>query len=159
LYLGSILKVARHFANALCCTQVLFTVNESVRYFTKRGSKVYCAFLDATKAFDIVLHNGIYKKLLDRGAPDTLVCLLQYWYGNLRCRVMWNNVLSESFSVLCGVRQGGVLSPVLFSLYIDDLIAHLWLWYTCWFTVCWLCFICRRHCIIICILSGPATTD
>ena len=59
------------------CTQSWFTVNESVRYFTKRGSKVYCAFLDATKAFDKVLHNGIYKKLLDRGAPDTLVRLLQ----------------------------------------------------------------------------------
>ena len=44
------------------CTQALFTVNESVRYFTKRGSKVYCAFLDATKAFDKVLHNEIYKK-------------------------------------------------------------------------------------------------
>jgi len=53
------------------CTQALFTVNESVRYFTERGSKVYCAFLDATKAFIKVLHNGMYKKLLDRGAPDT----------------------------------------------------------------------------------------
>jgi len=57
------------------CTQALFTVNESVRYFTERGSKVYCAFLDATKAFIKVLHNGMYKKLLDRGAPDTVVRL------------------------------------------------------------------------------------
>ena len=35
----------------------MFTVNESVKYFTKKGSKVYCGFFDATKAFDKVLHN------------------------------------------------------------------------------------------------------
>jgi len=52
--------------------------------------------------------------------------------------------------------------------YCNILTVHWWsncsseklsLRYTCWLTVCWLCFICRRHCIIICILSGPATTD
>ena len=49
--------------------------NETVRYFTSRGCKVYSAFLDASKAFDKVLHNGLYKKLLDRIAP---LCLC-YW--------------------------------------------------------------------------------
>ena len=107
------------------CTHAMFTVNESVKYFTKKGSKVYCAFLDATKAFDKVLHSGIYKKLLDRGAPLSLVRLLQNWYSNLQCRVKWNNVLGDLFAVLCGVRQGGVLSPALFALYVDDLVSHL----------------------------------
>ena len=93
--------------------------------FTKKGSKVYCAFLDATKAFDKVLHNDIYKKLLDRGAPLSLVYLLQNWYSNLQCRVKWNDVLGDLFAVLCGVRQGGVLSPALFALYVDDLVSQL----------------------------------
>ena len=88
----------------------------------KKGSRVYCAFLDATKAFDKVLHNGIYKKLLDRGALVTFVHLLKNWYGNLCCRVHWNDVLEEPFVVKCGVRQGGVLSPYLFAIYIDDLM-------------------------------------
>jgi len=88
------------------CSHALFTVNESVKFFTKQSSKVYCAFLDATKAFDKVLHNGIYKKLLDRGAPVTFVRLLQNWYGNLQCQVKWNNILGQSFDVMCGVRQG-----------------------------------------------------
>jgi len=39
--------------------------------------------------------------------------------------VKWNNVLGDIFPVLCGVRQGGVLSPVLFALYIDGVISEL----------------------------------
>lgn len=101
------------------------TVTESIKYFTKRGSRVYCAFLDATKAFDKVLHNGIYKKLLERGASVNFIYLLQNWYGRLQCRVRWNDMLGELFPVTCGVRQGGILSPYLFAIYIDDLITHL----------------------------------
>jgi len=104
---------------------LLFTVDETVKYFTKRGSKVYYSFLDASKAFDKVLHNGIFKKLQDRGIPVSFVQLLRYWYSNLQCRVKWNNVLGDVFPVLCGVRQGGVLSPVLFALYIDGVISEL----------------------------------
>ena len=43
------------------CTHALFTVDETVKYFTKRGSKVYCSFLDASKAFyKVLLHNGVF---------------------------------------------------------------------------------------------------
>jgi len=107
------------------CTHALFTVDETVKYFTKRGSKVYCSFLGASKAFDKVLHNGVFKKLLDRGIPVNFVKLLRYWYSNLQRRVKWNNVLGDIFPVLCGVRQGGVLSPILFALYIDGVISEL----------------------------------
>jgi len=86
---------------------------------------VYCAFLDATKAFDKVLRNDIYKKLLERGAPKNSIHHLQNWYGHLQCRVGWNDMLRDVFPVTCVVRQGGVLSPYLFAVYIDDLITHL----------------------------------
>jgi len=49
------------FKKGNSCNRALFTVNVSIRYFTNRGSRVYCAFLDATEAFDKVLHNGICK--------------------------------------------------------------------------------------------------
>jgi len=40
------------------CTHALFTLKETTKYFVRNGSKVYCAFLDASKAFDKVLHCG-----------------------------------------------------------------------------------------------------
>jgi len=53
--------------------------------------------------------------------------LLKYWYGHLRCAARWNNALGNWFSILSGVRQGGVLSPrpSPVSIYIDDLITDL----------------------------------
>ena len=86
---------------------------------------MYGAFLDASKAFDKVLHNGLFKKLLDKHVPLSLVLLLKDWYGCLCCSVKWNNAIGECFQTLCDVRQGGILSPYLFTLYVDDLIKKL----------------------------------
>ena len=52
--------------------------------------------------------------------PVALVETLKNWYGSL-CSVRWNSVLSESFAIHCGVRQGGILSLYLFAIYVDDL--------------------------------------
>jgi len=47
------------------------------------------------------------------------------WCGSLQCSVLWNSLVSAPFKVNCGVRQGEVLSPFLFAVYVDDLIVEL----------------------------------
>ena len=51
--------------------------------------------------------------------------LLYYMYTNQVCTVKWNNELSDCFNVSNGVKQGGVISPLLFSCYIDNLFSQL----------------------------------
>ena len=51
--------------------------------------------------------------------------ILVYWYETQTICVRWGNLVSESFSVSNGVRQGGILSPRLFAIYIDDISAVL----------------------------------
>jgi hypothetical protein len=51
--------------------------------------------------------------------------LIVYWYRDMQCCVKWNNCFSSWFQVLAGVRQGGVLSPIFYCLYVDELISEL----------------------------------
>ena len=75
----------------------------------------------ASKAFDKVNHWHLFDKLLNCGVPVYVVRMLLYWHTYQDFIVRWNNTLSPSFKVSNGVRQGGILSPRLFSIYIDDL--------------------------------------
>jgi len=113
------------------CSHALFNFTESVRFYNKRGSKVYCAFLGASKAFDKVLISGLIAKLIKSQAPLTFTRILVSWYGAFQCSVVWNSLVSEPFKVNCGVRQAGVLSSFLFAVYIDDFNSRIttkWSW-------------------------------
>ncbi|XP_060807394.1 uncharacterized protein LOC106137482 [Amyelois transitella] len=61
----------------------------------------------------------------DRGIPVQLINLFRYWYANQTNSVKWSNSISEPYGLECGVRQGGISSPTLFNLYVNDLIVEL----------------------------------
>ena len=83
----------------------------------QNDSAVHGCFLDASKAFDLVNHEILFKRLMDRKLPTPVLRLLMAWYQEQCMRVKWNQTLPEPFSVCNGVRKGGVLSPILFTVY------------------------------------------
>ena len=99
----------------------IYALSEFIEYFKSRSTSVYVAFLDASKAFDKISHWTLFRKLIDRGVPLYLVIILCYWYQKQEMTVRWGVCISDSFKVTNGVRQGGILSPQLFNIYIDGL--------------------------------------
>ena len=94
-----------------------------------------CAPLDVSKAFDRMNHYGLYIKLMERNIPRVFLDVLLCWYCKCYAVVRWGSFVSQQFHILAGVRQGGVLSPTLFAVYIDSVIkkvTHVWLWYIYW---------------------------
>ncbi|XP_048485592.1 uncharacterized protein LOC125490440 [Plutella xylostella] len=57
--------------------------------------------------------------------PPSLVGLLRYWYENQTNTVRWGDAHSSEYRLECGVRQGGLTSPDLFNIYVNDLIEEL----------------------------------
>ena len=76
--------------------------------------------MDASKAFDMVNHWSLFKKLIKRGFPILIVRLLIFWYSTQKMYVKWKSFISPGFYVTNGVKQGGILSPYLFNIYTDD---------------------------------------
>jgi len=63
--------------------------------------------------------------LIGTGLPARLVKLVVDWYGKTFSVTKWNNSLSDPISIKSGIRQGGILSPILFNIYIDVIINAL----------------------------------
>ena len=82
-------------------------------------------FLDATKAFDRVEYVRLFKLLLNRGLCPVTARLLLTMYTNQYVVVNWGNAAAKPFKCANGVKQGGVLSPILFGVYIDELLMRL----------------------------------
>ena len=87
--------------------------------------KVYSCFVDFKKAFDTVWHEGLFQKLLEVNGKGNFLKLIQSLYKKWTCAVKINNCRTDFFSCKKGVRQGCPISPILFNLYINDLLNDL----------------------------------
>ena len=103
----------------------IYVLKEILNLYKSLNSCLSVCFLDASKAFDRVNHSILFDKLRHRGIPSYLLRILVFWYENQTMCVRWGKFLSEPFTVSNGVRQGGILSPLLFNVYVDDLSIRL----------------------------------
>ena len=78
-----------------------------------------------SKAFDMVNHNKLFNKLLQLNFPTRLVRLLIFWYSNQMVNIRWQNTTTSAFKMKNGTRQGSILSPFLFSIYMRDISSVL----------------------------------
>ena len=72
-----------------------------------------------------VFHTKLLSVLKIRGVPTIYIRIIAFWYKHQFLYVKWGNSISEGFTVTNGVRQGSVLSPYLFCLYINKISIEL----------------------------------
>ena len=98
---------------------------ETIDFFLRNNSDVFVCTMDMTKAFDLVRHSLLFKKLVNSGLPLIFIRLLILIYALQSANVRWNGAVSEFFSLTNGVKQGGVLSAILYCFYCNDLFKYL----------------------------------
>ncbi|MCG8046921.1 MAG: reverse transcriptase family protein [Candidatus Thiodiazotropha taylori] len=103
----------------------IFILNSLITHCLNHNERLYCAFIDFTKAFDFVVRDILWFKLLKIGVRGKILDIIKSMYKIVKSRVKHNNLLSQAFTCNLGVRQGECLSPFLFSMYLNDLQEEL----------------------------------
>ena len=100
----------------------LFTLSELIRARKARRKETHCAFLDIRKAYDTMDRDALWKRLIDVGLRGKMWRVIKNLYDVVESSVLVGHQRTEWFPVEAGVRQGCILSPILFVIFIDGLV-------------------------------------
>ena len=103
----------------------IYVLKDIIEFYKSCNTSVFATFLDASKAYDKIDHWLLYDKLLHKDVPVFIVKILVYWYSHQEMLIRCCNSCSNKFYVMNGVKQGGILSPALFNVYMNNLSVPL----------------------------------
>ena len=95
------------------------------KYCFKTNSKIFSCFVDFSKAFDSIPRDILLNKLLSHNIKGKFFNIIRNIYMNDTSRIKIQNQCTETFEISKGVRQGCVLSPLLFNIFLSDLVKNL----------------------------------
>ena len=103
---------------------MIFSLRQLQEKCREQGIPLYVAFIDLTKAFDLVSWDGLFKILAKIGCPPTLLSIVKSFHDNMKGTVLYDGATSDPFNILSGLNQGCVLAPTLFGIFFATLLKH-----------------------------------
>jgi hypothetical protein len=100
-------------------TDQIFILTEIIK--NRRPRRTFCAFIDIAKAYDKVWRDGLWYKLWKSGIRGKMWRILKNLYQKVESCILLGDHRTDFFNIQVGVRQGCILSPILFILFINDL--------------------------------------
>ena len=106
-----------HLFTRMACVQKQFNAQSN--------RKLYVAFIDFEKAFDSINRHLLWPILLKNGIHGKLFRCIKSMYSNVKARVRSGDKLTDYINCTAGVKQGDISSPILFTLFINELALEI----------------------------------
>ena len=103
---------------------MIFSLRQLQEKCREQNMPLYVAFIDPTKAFDLIGRDGLFKVLQRIGCPPKLHNLIESFLSNMKGTVQFNGGSSEPFDIRSGVKQGCILAPTLFGIFFALVLKH-----------------------------------
>ena len=103
----------------------IFVLHCLIDFYLQKKKRLYCAFIDYSKAFDLIDRSTLWVKLLGLGIRGNIINVIYNLYASAKSCVKKGNDLSQYFNCNVGVRQGENLSPLLFAIYLNDFESYV----------------------------------
>ena len=107
------------------CIDHLGSLTSIIETRKEINGNTFVAFIDFKKAYDHVDRNLLWEKMSQLGVGNKVLSALKGIYENVNCCVKVNGFLTNCFEVSTGLKQGCLLSPLLFNMYVSDLIDYI----------------------------------
>jgi hypothetical protein len=101
---------------------MIFAARQIQEICQEQHRDLYMVFIDLTKAFDSVHRQGLWKILRKIGCPQKFVNIIQSFHDGMRGCVLDNGETSSPFTITSGTKQGCVLAPLLFSIFLSMML-------------------------------------
>ena len=82
----------------------IFVLHGLISHILNTENKLYCAFIDFTKAFDYIVRENLWYKLIKLGIREKILTIMKSIYSNVKSRVKFCNKLGNEFPCSLGVR-------------------------------------------------------
>jgi hypothetical protein len=119
---GKLLEAQAGFRERRSCQDMVFILRLLRGYSREVKRAVYGCFVDLRKAYDSVDRQTLWEVLAWYGVEGNLLEMIKLLYNNLRATIRTAEGRTEEFSIKAGVKQGCVLSPLLFNMYLDFVV-------------------------------------
>ena len=101
------------------CQHAIFLINIITRISKQLGKRVYLAAIDATKAFDLIIRQYLWVKLIEMNVQPAIIQSIIAYYNQSLMLIENDSEFSAVFKATNGARQGGPISPRLFAIYVQ----------------------------------------
>ena len=113
------------FQKGKSTTDCVFILHSIISKVLSSKEKLYCVFIDFEKCFDKIDRSYLWLKLLSEHVSCKLVKAIKSMYSTVKLCIRYKNTFSEFFSSYIGLKQGDPSSPLLFMLFVNDILENI----------------------------------